>query len=94
MPTNEIRVNVAANGNNSLNVSVPRRAVTVNFYTADNSSVEINFSGTPPFTDTTNPFTVQGSTGVNRTVDTNTSTGSHDFTAGQRTGDIDITLTR
>ena len=89
---NTIRLDVNGSGNNTLSVAV-RSGVTptINFYTSGSSAVEVSFAGTPPFTDTANPFTVSNSTGVNKTVSSSAGTGNHNFTAGDRNGDIDIT---
>lgn len=93
MPT--IRLDVSGGGSNSLTIQVRQgQTPTVNFYTSGSSPVVVTFSGTPPFTDTTNPFTVSNSTGVDKTVSASASTGDHDFTAGDRNGDIDITSAR
>lgn len=86
------RIDVVGNGNNSLSVQV-RAGLTPSFsyYTSGSTDVIITFTDTPPFTDTTNPFTVSGNVGVEKTVSASASVGSHDFTAGDRNGDIDIT---
>lgn len=90
-----LRINVTPGGTNSLQFQVPAGTNgTAEFYTTDNASVQINFTnGAPPFTDTANPFTVQGDPGVSKTLSPS-ATGDHDFTAGTRTGDIDITVSR
>ena len=86
------RIDVAGNGNNSLTVRIPAgRTPSFSFYTSGSTDVIITFTNTPPFTDTANPFTVSGETGVDRTVSATAGVGNHNFTAGDRNGDIDIT---
>lgn len=53
------------------------------------AAVAITFTSSP-FTDGSTQFTVSDSTGVTKT--TSSSAGTHSFTAGDRTGDIDITV--
>ena len=89
------RIDVSGSANNSLSISFRSGLTpTVNFYTSGSGAVEISFTGTPPFTDTTNPFTVNDATGVNKTVSATAGTGNHNFTAGDRNGDIDITAAK
>lgn len=73
---------------------IPKRSVgpgvTFRFFTSGNSPIAVSFSGGSPFTDGSTSFTVSDATGVEKT--TASTGGSHPYTAGDRTGDIDITV--
>lgn len=87
-----LRIDVNNALNNSLTFRFSSgRSRTVNFYTSGGDPVVVTFTGAPPFTDTTNPFTISNATGEDKTIPSS-ATGNHQFTAGDRTGDIDITV--
>jgi hypothetical protein len=87
MPT--VPIDLSAGDANALkNRSIPG-GTTIKFYTSG-SAVSVSFTGTSPFTDGSTAFTVSDSTGTEKT--TTTSPGTYNFTAGDRTGDIDITV--
>lgn len=91
-PTTPLRVNVAESGGNSLTVRIPSgTSRSITFYTSGSTAVPINFTATSPFTDNSTSFSVDNTTGVTKTTSP-TATGHHPFTAGDRTGDIDMTV--
>lgn len=91
----KVEVDVSQAGNNPLSISIRAgQTPTLHFYASDGSNVSVQFTATPPFTDTTNPFAVSGETGVDKTVSSSATTGDHNFSAGDRTGDIDIRVSK
>jgi hypothetical protein len=84
-----IPIDLATGDTNALkNRSVPG-GTKIKFFTSG-SAVSVSFSGTSPFTDGSTAFTVSDATGTEKT--TTSSPGTYNFTAGDRTGDIDITV--
>ena len=84
-----IPIDLAAGDANALKGKTVGPGVTLKFFTSG-GAITVSFTNGSPFTDGSTGFTVSDTTGTEKT--TVSTAGTYNYTAGDRTGDIDITV--